>query len=122
MNPLHPHPSDADLAPLADVPAPRRSDAAFARGVQDGVRRRRARALVALPGLAAACAAVAFVVLRAGPAAVDEPSEVVARAAVDLLEDDALFALPELEGSSDQELALLDQELDRRLRAQRGAP
>lgn len=123
---MKPHAHDADLAPLADVPPPRRTDEAFARSVQDGVRKRRARTWFALPALAAAAAAFAFVVMRPGP--VDDervaiaPTATAPIVAVDLYEDDddALFALPSLDGSSDEELALLDQVLDRKLSAQRG--
>lgn len=130
---MKPHVPDADLSPLADVPPPRRTDDAFARSVQDGVRKRRARTWFALPALAAAAAAFAFVVLR--PGLVDDERVAIApiatgastsanaaSVAVDLYEDDddALFALPTLDGSSDEELALLDQVLDRKLSAQRG--
>ncbi len=122
--------TDEDLAPLADVPPPRRTDDAFARSVQDGVRKRRARTWFALPALAAAAAAFAFVVMRPGPMP-EEPVKVKVAVAVphtpdaapvDLYEDDddALFALPMLDGSSDEELARLEQMLDRKLSAQRG--
>lgn len=123
---MKPAVNDPELAPLADVPPPRRSDDAFARGVRDGVRKRRARTWFALPALAAAAATFAFVVLRPGPSG-DEPRVAIAPAldapmVVDLYEDDedALFALPMLDGSSDEELAQLDQVLDRKLSAQRG--
>lgn len=119
---------DRELAALADVPPPRRTDDAFARSVQDGVRKRRARTWFALPALAAAAAAFAFVVLRPGPAPDDHRVDIAVAVpasgdVVDLYDDDdddALFALPMLDGSSDEELALLDQVLDRKLSAQRG--
>lgn len=121
---------DPDLAPLADVPAPRRTEDAFARGVVDGVRKRRARTTwFALPALAAATAAFVFVIARPGPTTDVEPVPVrvaVAPPAADIIvtdpfdDDDALFALPMLDGSSDEELARLDAVLDEKLRAQRG--
>lgn len=121
--------ADRDLAVLADVPPPRRTDDAFARSVQDGVRARRSRGWFALPALAATAAAFVFVVMRPGPtdervvaiAPIAVPAA-VANAPMDLYEDDedALFALPMLDGSSDEELAQLDQVLDRKLSAQRG--
>lgn len=117
------------LEALAEVPTPRRTDAAFARAVQDGVRRR-SRALFALPALAAAAAAFTFVVMRpddaevltkvadARPLRVERP--VVISDSFD--DEDALFALPSLDGSSDEELANLDRVLDRRLAASRRSP
>lgn len=111
------------LERLADVPPPRRSDAAFALAVQDGVSRRRNRTLFALPALAAAAAAFAFVVVRADDGRVPEETRIAAASPVLLADpfddEDALFALPSLDGSSDEELANLDRVLDRRLAARR---
>ena len=113
------------LEALADVPPPRRTDAAFARAVQDGVRRRRSRAFFALPALAAAAAAFTFLVMRPDDAEVltkVADARPVERAVVisDPFDDeDALFAMPSLDGSSDEELANLDRVLDRRLASRR---
>lgn len=126
--------SHDELTPLADVPPPRRSDDAFARSVADGVQRRRQawRALFALPAFAAATAGFLFLVMRPTPpeetpvvavniAPAAGTSVTVAVAIADPFEDeDALFALPMLDGSSDEELARLDRMLDQKLSAQRG--
>lgn len=122
---------DPELSPLADVPPPRRSDDAFARGVIDGVRKRRAPSTwFALPALAAATAAFVFVIARPEPAIEPSPTApvrvAVAAPSAPIVvadpfdDDDSLFALPMLDGSSDEELALLDAVLDEKLRAQRG--
>ena len=120
---------DRDLALLADVPPPRRTEAAFARAVVDDVKHQRSRhTLFVLPALAAATAAAALVLVvqphdvRVAPVhAADAGTSKVAVvapvhvdvAAADLDDDDEdLFALPELEGSSDEELARLDKALD----------
>lgn len=111
---------DPDLSPLAHVPPPRRSDDAFARGVIDGVRKRRARSTwLALPALAAATAFV-FVIARPEPAMESGATATAIVVADPFDDDDSLFALPMLDGSSDEELALLDAVLDEKLRAQRG--
>lgn len=114
------------LEALADVPSPRRNDAAFARAVKDGVARRHARTFFAFPALAAAAAAFAFLVMRPDDGhpdvvahAVDERPLMIADPFDD---EDALFALPSLDGSSDQELADLDRVLDRRIAASRRSP
>lgn len=59
------------LAPLeGELPAPRRTDAAFARAVAEGVRTRRTTWRLALPSLAAVAAGLALFVIPRG-AAVD---------------------------------------------------
>ena len=122
-------PRNDELESLAHVPAPRRSDAAFVRAVADGVARRRARPLFALPALAAAVAAVTFMVMRADgvelapPAAKPLASPLRPIVVADPFDDeDTLFALPSLEGSSDEELVNLDRILDRRIAANRRSP
>ncbi|OGQ18192.1 MAG: hypothetical protein A2138_15220 [Deltaproteobacteria bacterium RBG_16_71_12] len=108
----------AALAPLAaPPPPPRRSDAAFARAVADDVKRRRAPFALWLgaPALAFTAAGVAIVV--AGPdggrAAVDAGVAATRVAAVDLeWADESDFAMPSLDGSTDEELARLDRALD----------
>lgn len=116
-------PTPIDLTPLAEVPPPRRTDAAFARAVADDVKHKRsARAPFILPALAALTAATALViVVRPHEVHVVAPVTTVTTvspahvevAAADFDDDDEdLFALPELEGSSDEELARLDKALD----------
>jgi hypothetical protein len=114
--------SRSGLHALADVPLPRRTDAAFARAVRDEVARHRERRSFALPALAAAAAAVAFIVMRPAPTlerpnptrvAMARPEAVAIAFPFD--DEDALFALPSLEGSSDEELVNLDRILDRRI-------
>lgn len=121
---------EARLRALAAPPPPRRTDVAFARAVAGGVeaRRRGGRAFLALPALATVAAAVALVVLPrvgapsyveaesrdAGVRAAAAPIAGGGDAVVDLLAND--FAIPSLEGSSDEELARLDRALDAALR------
>jgi len=117
-------------------PPPRKTDDAFARSVADGVRQRRsARSpfMFALPTAAAAAAAFALVAVvhtpgttphdvvvasdagnvngNVGNDVVAPPTPVLAMN-VDLDDDDDDFALPSLEGSSDEELERLDKALD----------
>jgi hypothetical protein len=118
------------LEALGEPPPPRRSDAAFARAVAAGLRERRGRLLFAVPALAMATAALALVLLPEGgnrldiapdagllaaaaPAEppVDAPAE-LADAEDDVASIGELFAIPSLEGSSDEELARLDRALD----------
>ena len=137
----------------ASIPAPRRTDAAFARSVADGVRAKKSRTVFMFPLAAATTAALAvFAVVHpaqwstttshdAGTGVVattvtphEAPDHVATSAAsttsttataataagadamVAMLDDeDSPFALPSLEGSSDEELAFLDRALDERL-------
>jgi hypothetical protein len=115
--------NDIDLTPLADVPAPRRTDGAFARSVADGLHKRRSRApWFAVPALAAAAAgafALFAVVHTPHAGGVDAGTSVVAMNDAILDDDDTGFALPSLDGSSDEELARLDHALDERLNARK---
>jgi hypothetical protein len=140
------HDDDQLMSALADLaPPPRKTDAAFARSVADGVRAKRsARSpfTFALPTAAAAAAAFAFVavvhtpssthdglsdIIDAGnhatttttmatttaPATATSPVELaLALDLDDADDDDGGFALPSLEGSSDEELERLDKALD----------
>lgn len=122
---------DARLAALAAAPPPRRTDQAFARAVSAGVandKKRRSLTLLALPGLGAATAVLALVVLPGGAEPVtradaDAGVRVASAERLDasadedfLLENDD-FAIPALDGSSDEELARLDRALDEALLA-----
>jgi hypothetical protein len=102
--------NDPDLEALAEpLPAPRRSDAAFARDVAGAMAaRRRRRWLVAPLAMAAAVTALVLFLPRA-PADAE---------LFDDDDDDGLFAIPALDGSTDEELALLERALDRALAQQ----
>jgi hypothetical protein len=125
---------DPLLGPLAEVPPPRRTDAAFARGVMDGVKQRRSRRIFVVPALAAAGAAFALVALvrPTGPArdvadaGTPQLAKVTEIAEADLpfafVDDDGLFAIPAIDGSSDEELARLDRALDTALAARGVSP
>lgn len=111
----------SELALLA-APPPRRTDAAFARAVADDVKRRRAPFALWLgaPALALAAAGVAIVVVGPGTGVVSVDAGVAASriASIDLgrgdLEwgEDSEFAIPSLDGSTDEELMRLDLALD----------
>jgi hypothetical protein len=104
--------NDPELAPLAEeIPAPRRTDAAFARAVADDVRRRKARTWVFAPVLAAAVGGLALLVTQMPPAA----TMADAGTAITFDDDDPVFALPTLEGSTDEELEQLERALDKAL-------
>ncbi|MBI1946839.1 MAG: hypothetical protein HYS27_14180 [Deltaproteobacteria bacterium] len=115
----------AALAPLAEPPPPpRRTDAAFARAVADGVKQRRAPFALWLgaPALALAAAGVAIVV--AGPdggrVAVDAGVTIARAAAVEVdWAEESDFAIPSLDGSTDEELARLDRALDEAIKLRR---
>jgi hypothetical protein len=115
--------NDIDLTPLADVPAPRRTDGAFARSVADRLHKRRSRApWFAVPAFAAAAAgafALFAVVHTSHVDATHDAGVVVAVNDSIFDEDDSGFALPSLDGSSDEELARLDRALDERLNARK---
>lgn len=134
------HSADDDLQGLlpgleglegpAEVPPPRRSDAAFARAVREAVLKRRHERQLVVPVLTAACAALAIILVAPGPlgtgarltattattgttgttepreAEPDDPAVIVS---------DSDFAIPALDGSSDEELARLERALDRAL-------
>lgn len=115
----------AGLEPLMEVPPPRRTDAAFARSVADDVRQRRAPRPLLFGGLALATAGaaaiflvprgpeVAVVVVDAGARVAVATPTVQPRASADFVwDDDGDFAIPSLDGSSDEELARLDRALD----------
>ena len=128
---------DEQLAALAaNVPPPRRTDAAFARSVADGVNAKKSRTVFMFPLAAATAAALAVfalvhpattssthdagttgVVVAVNDAARVHPTTTVTdTGAPAILDDeDSPFALPSLEGSSDEELAFLDRALDQRL-------
>lgn len=122
---------DARLAALAAAPPPRRTDQAFARAVAAGVandKKRRSLTLLALPGLVAASAVLAVVVLPGGGAPVtrattDAGVRVASAERLDVSPDEDFFfgnddfAIPALDGSSDEELARLDRALDEALLA-----
>jgi hypothetical protein len=116
---------DLDLTPLADVPAPRRTDAAFARSVADGLHKRRSRASwFAVPALAAAATgafALFALVHTAHVDGADAGTSTATLASNDaaIFDDDDAFALPSLDGSTDEELARLDHALDERLHARK---
>src|SRR6185437_14493221 len=99
----------------------RRTDAAFARSVADGVRKRRSRApWFAVPAFAAAAAGAfaLFAVVHTPHVDAAHDAGVIVAANDSIFEDDDTgFALPSLDGSSDEELARLDRALDERLHA-----
>ncbi|HEY4219718.1 MAG TPA: hypothetical protein VGO62_00215 [Myxococcota bacterium] len=123
--------TDPDLELLARIPPPRRTDQAFARSVAAGVQKRRARTFFVMPALAAASAAFALVVAvhpgavgvsDAGVSATATTPSTLLLASADLARNDAIFddedspfAMPSLDGSSDEELARLDTRLDQAL-------
>ncbi len=124
-------PIETELAALA--PPPRRTDAAFARAVAAGVARGKSAgrgSLFALPALAAAAAAFALVVTVGNPersvvdagvrVAVAHPVAHPVAAPAEQIDaswdDEDDFALPSLDGSSDEELARLDRALDEALK------
>lgn len=115
-------PAPDELLRLAEAPpAPRRTDAAFARAVAEGVKRRRAPSLlfVGAPALALAAAGIAIVVAGPGAGEVTADAGIAAPrvAAVELeWSEDGDFALPSLEGSTDEELLRLDRALDEALK------
>ena len=119
-----------ELALLAELPPPpRRTDAAFARAVADDVKRRRTPFALWLgaPALALAAAGVAIVVAGPGVGEVSVDAGVAAPrvASIDLERGDlewgadSEFAIPSLEGSTDEELKRLDLALDEALKKQR---
>ena len=124
----HPHDPPDELQRLAGAPPPpRRTDAAFARSVADEVKRRRSPLLFLMgaPALALAAAGVAVMVAGPGPgelrgdAGITAPRPALAeRVATADLEwgEDSDFALPSLEGSTDEELLRLDRALDEALK------
>ena len=116
----------AALTPLAQPPPPpRRTDAAFARAVADGVKARRSpfALLLGAPALALAAAGVAIVVAGPGGGGVTSDAGVAMapRAATVDVEwaEEGDFAFPTLEGSTDEELARLDRVLDEALKQRR---
>jgi hypothetical protein len=133
------HPGDDDikgLEALQGVPAPRRTDDAFARSVAADVAKARAPRWLFVPALAAGAAVIGFVIAQ--PSAPDEiarvldagtrtpaPLEVVADADADadapLALDDVdpgLFTFPALDTSSEQELLAFEKRLDEAMKKQ----
>jgi anti-sigma factor RsiW len=113
---------DVLRALAAPPPPPRRTDAAFARAVADDVKRRRAPLALFLGAPALALAAAGIAIVIAGPvtgelstdAGVAAPRLAVSTAAWDE-ESESDFAIPSLEGSTDEELLRLDRALDEAL-------
>lgn len=124
----HSHDTPDELQRLAgSPPPPRRSDAAFARAVAEDVKRRRSPLLLWMgaPALALAASGVAIVVAGPGPGELGGDAGIAAprpalteRVATADLEwgEDSDFALPSLEGSTDEELLRLDRALDEALK------
>lgn len=117
-----PEPTD-ELPRLVEAPPPpRRTDAAFARAVADDVHRRRRPLLLMLsaPALALAAAGVAITIAGPGSVTSDAGVSVPRVAAVDgEWDEESDFALPSLEGSTDEELLRLDRALDEALQRRR---
>lgn len=116
----HDHSPD-ELSLLDKPPPPRRTDAAFARAVADDVKRRRTpfALLLGAPALALAAAGVAIVVAGPGSGEASLDAGVTApRLAVAELEwgEESDFAIPSLDGSTDEELKRLDRALDEALK------